>query len=83
MNGKAWTRVGGVAAAFVVLTGAARDSVPDYYSHTEYYSDSSRTTQVGGWLSCPPEEGGYSFWGERTGWSISTYNDYEACMMAE
>ena len=83
MNGKAWTRVGGVAAAFVVLTGAARDSAPAYYSHAEYYSNSSYTTQVGGWLSCPPAEGGYSSWGTRTSYAVYTSDDYSACGLAE
>ena len=83
MNTKMLARVGAVAAAFVVLTGAARDSVPAYYSHAEYYSNSSYTTEVGGWLSCPPEEGGYSSWGTRTSYAIYTSNDYWACSLAE
>lgn len=83
MKGRTLARMGGAAAAFVVLTGAARDSVPEYYSHAEYYSSSSYTTQVGGWLSCPPGEGGYSSWGTRTSYAIYTSNDYNACALAE
>jgi hypothetical protein len=66
-------------AAALVLGAASRDSVPAYYSHAEYYSSSSYTNQVGGWLSCPPEMGGYSSWGTRTSYAIYTSNDYAAC----
>lgn len=83
MNGKTWARLSATAAAFVVLTGAAGDSAPEYYSHAEYYSSSSYTNQVGGWLSCPPAEGGYSSWGTRTSYAIYTSNDYSACGLAE
>ena len=74
--------VAAVAAA-VVLGAAARASVPEYYSHAEYYSSASHTTQVGGWLSCPPELGGYSSWGTRTSYAVFTSNDYDACALAE
>lgn len=78
-----WTRLSAVAAGFVVLTAASADSVPEYYSHAEYYSSSSYTTQVGGWLSCPPSLGGYSSWGTRTSYAVYTSNDYDACSLAE
>jgi hypothetical protein len=81
---KMLARMGAVAAALVVLTGAARDSVPTYYSHAEYYSDVTYHYQVGGWLSCPPGEGGYSAWGNRTtSYVIYTSNDFAACSLAE
>lgn len=83
MIAKTLARTGGIAAAFVVLTAASRDSAPEYYSHAEYYSSSSYTNQVGGWLSCPPGEGGYSSWGTRTSYAIYTSNDYNACSLAE
>ena len=77
---KMLARMGGVAAAFVVLTGAARDSVPEYYAHGEYYSNARHTTQVGGWLSCPPSQGGYTSWGTTSQYQTYTSNDYAACL---
>lgn len=78
-----WKRIGGAAAACVLLTAATRDSVPEYYSHTEYYSDGTYSVQVGGWVSCPPDEGGYSSWGQWSQYAIHTSNDYWACMQNE
>jgi hypothetical protein len=83
MIAKTLARTGAIAAAFVVLTAASRDSVPQYYTHAEYYSDSNYTTQVGGWLSCPPAEGGYHSWGTRTAYDVITTDDYDACSLAE
>jgi hypothetical protein len=74
--------VAAVAAA-VVLSAASRDSVPTYYSHSEFYSNSSYTTRVGGWLSCPPSQGGYTSWGQWSSYEIHTNNDYAACELAE
>ena len=79
---KMLARTGGTLAALVLLT-AARDSVPEYYSHAEYYSDGTYSQQVGGWLSCPPNEGGYSSWGTWTQYAVYTSNDYDACGLAE
>lgn len=70
-------------AAAVVLSAASRDSAPNYYSHSEFYSNASYTTQVGGWLSCPPSAGGYTYWGQTTSYSIHTENDYAACSLAK
>ncbi len=72
-----------VVAAAVMLTAASRDSVPTYYSHSEYYSDASHTTQVGGWLSCPPSQGGYSSWGQWSPYEVHTDDDYAACELAD
>jgi hypothetical protein len=85
MNGRTLTRLGGTAAALVVLTAAAGDRAPAYYSHAEYYSDATYSVQVGGWLSCPPgEQGGYSRWGTTTSpYYIYTTDDYYACEVAE
>ena len=75
MNGKAWTRVGGVAAAIVVLTGATRDSAPPYYTHGTYYSSGTYQQQVGGWVSCPPDKGGYTAWGVVSNYEVRGPDD--------
>jgi hypothetical protein len=67
----------------VVLAAASRDSAPNYHSHAEFYSDGSYTTVVGGWKSCPPHLGGYTYWGQVTSYSIYTEYDYAACELAE
>jgi hypothetical protein len=43
MIAKTLARTGAIAAAFVVLTAASRDSVPQYYTHVEYHSWGTRT----------------------------------------
>jgi hypothetical protein len=77
---KMLARTGAAAAAFLLLTAATRDSEPEYYAHGEYYSNARHTTQVGGWLSCPPSLGGYTSWGTTSQYQTYTSNDYDACV---
>ena len=66
-------------APLLLLGAASTRTVPTYYSHSEYYSNATKTTQVGGWLSCPPDKGGYTQWGTWTIYETHTDNDFEAC----
>lgn len=72
---KMLARMGCVAAALVVLTGAARDSAPPYYTHGEYYSDGTYQHPVGGWVSCPSNKGGYTAWGVVSDYEIVEPDD--------
>lgn len=62
-----------LAGLAVLVTGAADSYAPPYGDKTVYYSSSSHTQAVGGWLSCPPPTG-MVYWGTTSSYSVYYHN---------